>query len=297
MSVLHRTGKLKSNDGIFSSVMIYIYVIITALITLYPFIYILANSFSDPAEVVKRNVWIIPVKPTLTGYTELVRESSFFVSYKNTIWYTVVGTVLNTFFTAIAAYALSLRHFCLRKPVMLFITITMFVSGGIIPTYIIVSKTGLYDSRWSLIIPTLINAYNLIIARTYMETLPNELMESAKIDGANDLQIFYRIVVPVSKPILSVLIIYYAVQHWNDYFNALIYIRRPELKPVQLYLRDLLIVSLDSGAGKAGTGSAKIMRYEVLKYSSIMITILPVTVIYPFFQKHFVQGVMIGAIK
>ena len=174
----------------------------------------------------------------------------------------------------------------------------MFVSGGIIPSYIVVNRLGLYDTPWALIVPTAISAYNLIVARSFFESLPEELMESAHLDGANDLVILWKIIVPVSKPIISVLIIFYAVGHWNEYFNPMIYLKSRELKPIQLYLRDILVANQQATTSTGGsTGAERQYLFEALKFSTIVITTLPITIIYPFFQKHFVQGVMIGAVK
>lgn len=293
----HHRSRLKTNDSRLSNVIIYFVIILAALITVYPFYYVIINSFSDPGEVLRRNVWLVPIRPTLMAYEELLHETDVFIAYGNTIWYTVVGTVLNVIFTVMAAYALSIKTFCLRKQISLFIVVTMFVSGGIIPTYIIVCNTGLYNSRWSLILPTLISAYNLIIARAYMESIPYDLTESAKLDGANDFVILLRIIVPVAKPIIALLCIYYAVAHWNEYFNALIYLKDRELKPVQLYLRDILVSETNAITQQAVTGNAKTLLYEELKFTNIVITVLPITIIYPFFQKYFIQGVMIGSVK
>lgn len=289
--------RLRTNNGAVGTVFILFIVFLAALVTVYPFYYVIINSFSDPSEVLQRNVWLVPIGPTLEGYHELLQESEAFVAYGNTIWYTVVGTILNVFFTVMAAYALSIDSFCLQKQLSLFVVITMFVSGGIIPTYIIVTKTGFYNSRWSLIIPTLVSAYNLIIARAYMQTIPYELTESAKLDGANEFVILGRIIAPVAKPIISLLVIYYAVQHWNEYFNPMIYLQDRELKPVQLYLRDILVANTTAATQQAATGNAKTVLYEQLKFTNIVITVLPITIIYPFFQKYFVQGVMIGSVK
>lgn len=293
----HIKHRLRTNNGTVGTVFIFGIVLLAALITVYPFYYVIINSFSNPSEVLQRNVWLIPIGPTLEGYHELLQESEAFVAYGNTIWYTVVGTILNVIFTVMAAYALSVDSFCLQKQLSLFVVITMFASGGIIPTYIIVTQTGLYNSRWSLIIPTLVSAYNLIIARAYMQTIPYELTESAKLDGANEFVILGRIIVPVAKPIISLLVIYYAVQHWNEYFNPMIYLQDRELKPVQLYLRDILVANTTAATQQAATGNAKTVLYEQLKFTNIVITVLPITIIYPFFQKYFVQGVMIGSVK
>ena len=168
----------------------------------------------------------------------------------------------------------------------MFVAITMFVSGGIIPSYIVVNKLGLYDSRWALIIPTAISAYNLIVARSFFESLPEELTESAHLDGANDFVILWKIIVPISKPIISVLIIFYAVGHWNEYFYPLIYLKSRELKPIQLYLRDILVANQQASTSTGGsTGVERQYLFEALKFSTIVITTLPITIIYPFFQK------------
>ena len=234
----------------------------------------------------------------MTSYETLLKQKDVFMAYYNTIWYTVVGTLVNMILTIMAAYALSIKKFFLRNQISVFIAVTMFVSGGIIPSYIVVNRLGLYDTPWALIVPTAISAYNLIVARSFFESLPEELMESAHLDGANDLVILWKIIVPVSKPIISVLIIFYAVGHWNEYFNPMIYLKSRELKPIQLYLRDILVANQQATTSTGGsTGAERQYLFEALKFSTIVITTLPITIIYPFFQKHFVQGVMIGAVK
>ena len=294
---IQNPGSLRDNSRRTSIIFIYGIAILAAIITVYPFYYVIINSFSEPAEVLRRNVWILPIRPTLVAYKELLQESEAFVAYGNTIWYTTVGTVLNVFFTVMAGYALSIKSFSLRKKVSLFVVITMFVSGGIIPTYIVVVKTGLYNSRWAMIVPTLVSAYNLIITRAFMESIPYELTESGKLDGANDFGILFKIIVPVAKPIISLLFIYYAVMHWNEYFNAMIYLQDRALKPVQLYLRDILISGTAAATSQAAIGNDQTVLYEELKFTNIVVTVLPITIIYPFFQKHFIQGVMVGSVK
>jgi putative aldouronate transport system permease protein len=286
-----------SGEGLLGTVIIYIIIIFSAVITLYPFVYVLSNSFSAPTEVVKRSVILLPKKFTLDNYKELFKESEIWLAYYNTVWYTVVGTALNIVLTTMGAYALSVRRFFMRKQVSLLIVITMFVSGGIIPLYIIVNRLGLYNTRWALIFPTAINAYNLIVARSFFESIPDAMAESAYIDGANDITVLIKIIVPVSRAILAVLIIFYAVGHWNEYFNALIYISERSLKPIQIYLRDILIVNTYNAQTQVAYGNEKSLQFEALKFSCVIIMVLPITVIYPFFQKHFVKGVMIGAIK
>ena len=220
---MKRKKSLKES-GLIGIVLIYIIIILAAFITLYPFLYVIANSFSNPLNVIRRDVILWPVNFSLTSYQTLLQQKDVFMAYYNTIWYTVVGTLVNMILTIMAAYALSIREK---------IAVTMFVSGGIIPSYIVVNKLGLYDTPWALIVPTAISAYNLIVARSFFESLPEELTESAHLDGANDFTILWKIIVPVSKPIISVLIIFYAVGHWNEYFNPMIYLKSRELKPIQ----------------------------------------------------------------
>lgn len=289
---------MEKDSEILSKVIIYFIVILAGLVTLYPFFYVLSNSLSSPAEVVKKTVWLLPKRFSLISYQEFFKDRDAIYSFYNTIWYTVVGTAVNILLTIMAAYALSVRKFFLRRPVSLMLVITMFVSGGIIPTYVVVNALGLYNTRMAMVLPTAISAYNLIVARTYFESLPEALAESAKLDGANDIVVLFRIIAPIAKPIIAVLVIFYAVGHWNDYFNALIYISSRELKPVQIYLRDILVANAsERNSTQAAIGSERTMISESLKYSAIILTMLPITIVYPFFQKYFVQGVMIGAVK
>lgn len=287
----------RDGEGFVGTTIIYFIVAFAAAITLYPFIYVLSNSFSAPSEVIKRTIILLPRRVTLSNYQELLKENEVWIAYYNTIWYTIVGTVVNIVLTTMGAYALSVRRFFLRKQISLLIVITMFIAGGIIPLYIIVNSLHLYDTRWSLIFPTAINAYNLIVARSFFESIPDAMAESAYVDGANDISVLIRIIVPVSKAILAVLIIFYAVGHWNEYFNAIIYISNRSLKPIQVYLRDILIVNTFNAQTETAIGNERALQFEAFKFSCIIIMVLPITIIYPFFQKHFVKGVMIGAIK
>ena len=212
----------------------------------------------------------------------------------------MVGTIVNITLTVMAAYALSVRTFCLREADFHVCCDYHVCLRRNYPRSLILQQvsSGLYDSRWALIIPTAISAYNLIVARSFFESLPEELTESAHLDGANDFVILWKIIVPISKPIISVLIIFYAVGHWNEYFYPLIYLKSRELKPIQLYLRDILVANQQASTSTGGsTGVERQYLFEALKFSTIVITTLPITIIYPFFQKHFVQGIMIGAVK
>ncbi|MDD3410935.1 MAG: carbohydrate ABC transporter permease, partial [Eubacteriales bacterium] len=195
------------------------------------------------------------------------------------------------------AYPLSRVGFFLRRPVMKLITFTMFFSGGLIPLFIVVNKAGLYNSRWAVIIPYAVNTYNLIVCRTFFEGIPDSLIESARLDGANDVRILGSIVIPLSKAILAVLVLFYAVAHWNSYFPAMLFIPKTDLQPVQVYLIRVLIQDTEALAEEGTAGYSRALIVEQLKYAVIIVTVLPVAILYPFLQKYFVQGVMIGAIK
>lgn len=299
-SVLNPEKKKKSlhSGGKTGTVLIYFVVLLAGAITLYPFLYVIANSFSSPMAVLRRDVVLWPVEPSVKSYEILLQQKDVWLSYYNTVWYTVIGTTVNILLTVMAAYPLSVKRFCLRRPVSLMIVISLFVSGGIVPSYMVVKSLGMLDTPWALIFPTAISAYNLIVTRSFFESLPQELTESAYLDGANDFTILFRIILPVSKAILAVLVIFYAVFHWNEYFNPMLYLKSRELKPITLYLRDILVANQQSNVSTGGNNSLEQkFLFEALKFSTIVITVLPITIIYPFFQKHFVQGVMIGSVK
>jgi putative aldouronate transport system permease protein len=268
------------------------------VITLYPFLYTLSSSISDPYAVAKRQVVLWPKGFSLVSYKMVLNNSEIYQYYYNTLWYVVVGTTINVFMTLIAAYPLSRRKFFLRNQIMMFIAFTMFFSGGLIPTFLLVRGLGLYNTRWAIVLPTAVEVWNIIITRTYMQsTIPDSLCESATIDGANDLAILWKIVLPLSKPIIAVILLFSAVAHWNSFFPALIYLSDKSLHPMQLFLRRvLLIVSEELVASAQGTSERSVIG-EQIRYTVIMVTIIPIICVYPFLQKYFVKGVMIGAIK
>jgi putative aldouronate transport system permease protein len=223
------------------------------------------------------------------------------MGYKNTIIYTVLGTFVNLLFTLPAAYALSRREFKVRRLIMLFFVFTMFFNGGLIPTYLLMKQLSLIDTMWVFIIPFCVNVFNLIVTRTFfVESIPNELYEAASLDGCSHFQFFNKIVLPLSKPIIAVMMLYYMVGHWNDFFTALIYIKSDYLKPLQIILRDILISNqvFVQGAGLGGNGAGYAQQYaDTVKYGVIIVSTLPVLLFYPFIQKYFEKGVMIGALK
>ena len=281
------------------TVVIYVFLLIVAFITLYPFIYVVSMSVSGPDAVLKNQVWLWPVGFSFGSFKLIFASKSIFTSYYNTLWYTAVGTAISLFVTLCAAYALSRKEFFARGAVMFLIMVTMLFSGGLIPLFILVSRLGLYNTRWAIVLPAAVATYNLIVARTYFSTsIPDSLPESAKIDGCSDVGILWRIVLPVSKPIVSVLILFYAIGRWNSWFPETIYLLKAELQPLQVYLRKILIVNSQLDIITGMEDSLERLAYvQQIKYSMIVVAILPIICLYPFLQKYFVQGVMLGSIK
>jgi multiple sugar transport system permease protein/putative aldouronate transport system permease protein len=269
------------------------------LIVLYPLIYILSSSFSSPTAVANGRVVFLPVDLSLRGY-EAVFEHKWIVSgFGNSIYYTIVGTTVNILTTVCAAYPLSRRKMPGRRIILFLFTFTMLFSGGLIPSYLLMSKLGLINTRAVMIIPLALNVFNVIICRTFFETsIPDELVEAAQIDGYGHLQILAMIVLPLSKAILAVLVLYYGLGHWNAYFQAFIYITDRSKFPLQIILRDILILNqisdiiTDPVLYQARQGMA-----QLLKYSVIVVASAPFMIAYPFVAKYFVQGVMIGSVK
>jgi putative aldouronate transport system permease protein len=266
--------------------------------TLYPFIYILSMSVSEQRAVMAREVWLLPKGFSLASYYLVFENKEIWQVYGNTLWNTVVGTGINLLLTVMGAYALSRKEFAVRNSIMFYIAITMFFSGGLIPSFLLVNNLGLYNTRWAMVIPGAVNAWNLIIARTYFQSsLPDSLPESAKMDGCTDFGILFRIVLPVSLPIIAVLTVFYSVGHWNAWFNALLYLSDETLHPLQLYLRKILIMNSPDMLQGMEDAFERVAYAVQLKYASIIVATLPILCIYPFVQQYFVKGVMLGAIK
>ncbi|MFC7677416.1 carbohydrate ABC transporter permease [Paenibacillus sp. GCM10028914] len=281
---------------------VFVYVVLGAgfIVVAYPLLFVLSSSFSDPQAVVSGKVWLFPVKPTLQGYVAVFKNSQIVTGFMNSLFYMVVGTTLNIVMTVFAAYPLSRKELQGRSVVTLYFVITMFISGGLIPSYLLVKNLGLLDSRWALIIPAAMSVWNVIITRTFFQaTIPQELYEAAQLDGAGDFRFLASIAIKLSAPIIAVMALYYGVGHWNTYFSALIYLKSPELFPLQIILRSILVVNnidptmvVDFEVLQRKQGLA-----DVLKYAVIVVASVPVLLIYPFVQKYFVKGVMIGSIK
>jgi len=276
---------------------IFLFMLLVVAICLYPLLYVFSMSISDPLAAARKEVWLFPKGFSLKSYQIIFENQQVWRSYYNTIFYTVFGTLINVVMTIMLAYPLSRKTFFLRNPISMMVTFTMFFGGGMIPSFILINNLGLYNTRWAILIPGAISAYNMIIAKTFFQSIPESLIESARLDGANDLRVLFSIVFPLSMPIISVLILYYAVGHWNSYFSALLYLNDAALQPLQLYLRRILIENTGELSGDMAISVDKSLAAMQLKYSIIIVSTLPILCIYPFLQKYFVQGVMIGAIK
>ena len=270
---------------------------LVGLATLYPLIYVFSMSISAQEYVLRQEVWFLPKGFSLASYKLVLENQQIWTAYRNTLWYTTVGTIVNVLLTLLGAYALSRRQFFVRRQLSFLITFTMFFTGGMIPLFILINNIGLYDTRWAMILPTAVGAWYLIIAQSFFASLPESLEESAKLDGANDFVVFLRIALPVSKPIIAVLILYYAVGHWNSYFNAMLYLPSVDLQPLQMYLMKILTQASTELAGNMSAGIERDNIVEQLKYAAIIVAVLPVLCVYPFLQKYFVKGVMVGAVK
>lgn len=268
------------------------------IVTMYPILYVAFASFSEPALMMahKGILWK-PLGFSLETYGAVFSNPMILLGYRNTLFIVIVGVALNLLLTSFAAYALSRKTLQYRKQLTLFIVFTMFFSGGLIPFYLLVRGLGITDTLWALILPTAISAFNLIIMRTSFEAVPDALEESAKIDGANDFSILFRIFLPLCKPVLAVVGLYYGVSHWNSWFNAMIFLQDRSLYPLQLILREILIIGEANSMAEGASQDEIIILGETLKYATIMVATLPIFLVYPFLQKYFVKGALIGAIK
>ena len=280
-------------------VVLYTICALLLIVILYPLWFIIIASFSDPSAVAGGHVWLWPVGFTMEGYQELLRQPQVWLGYRNTIAYTVVGTLIGLAVNIPAAYALSRKDLWGRKGLMGLYVFTMFFSGGLIPIFLTVQQAGLYNTFWVLVLPFSVSAYNIIVARTFFETsLPPDLWDAAQIDGCGNLRFFFTMALPLSKAVISVIALWTAVGQWNSYFNALIYIRDENLYPLQLIMRNILITNQNFAA--LGTGEAAMIamrRANLVRYAMIIIATVPIMCVYPFIQKYFDQGVMIGAVK
>ncbi|MGO4539273.1 carbohydrate ABC transporter permease [Paenibacillus sp. 2TAB19] len=269
-----------------------------ALITVIPFIYVIAGSFATQKELFMRGFILFPTEFSFDAYKYIFSTRTLVRSLLVTVYITVAGTLINLFFTCLMAYPLARKDMDFRKPILMLIVFTMLFSGGMIPTFLVVKELGMIDSYWSLLIPGAISAFNLIIIRNFFQQLPESLEESAKIDGCNDLGIFIRIVLPLSMPAIATFSLFYAVGHWNTFFNAVLYINDNTKWPIQVLLRQIVILA----SGGIGDSAAMESDYvappdQAVKMAVIVVSTLPILLVYPFLQKHFAKGVLLGSVK
>lgn len=278
----------------------YIFLGTLLLLVAYPIYFVLIASISHPSAVSTGQVILAPKQLTLEGYKAVFLDDSIMTGYKNSLIYTVVGVLFSVTTTILAAYSLSRRDMPGRKVFMMLIVFTMYFGGGMIPTYIVVNNLKLTNTMWALIFPGMIVPYNLIVARTFFESsIPSELRESAYLDGCTEFNFFKDIALPLSKAIIAIMVLFYGVAQWNTYFNAMIYIRRQEMYPLQLVLRNILIENQISQEmmEDAQQAALQMERAGLIKYVSIIVSAAPLMILYPFIQKYFVKGVLIGSVK
>lgn len=298
MSHVRQRVRSQRSDMVFN-IILYTVCALLLLIVLYPLWFIVIASLSDPSAVASGHVWVLPVGFTLDGYAELLKQTNVWVGYRNTIAYTLVGTLIALAVNIPAAYALSRKDLIGRKVLMGLYAFTMFFSGGLIPTFLTVQQFHLYNTFWVMVLPFSVSVYNIIVARTFFQnSLPGELWDAAQMDGCGNLRFFFTMALPLSKAVISVIALWTAVGQWNSYFNALIYIRDSNLHPLQLIMRNILITNQSFAA--LGTGEAAIIamrKANLVRYSMIIVSTVPIMCVYPFIQKYFDQGVMIGSVK
>ncbi|MGB7365848.1 carbohydrate ABC transporter permease [Carnobacterium jeotgali] len=269
------------------------------VITLLPLIYVLVASFMDPTTLLNKGISFNPKDWTLTGYERVFADGSILRGFLNSIFYSVTFSVLTVFITMITAYPLSKANLVGKGPIMTFLIITMFFGGGLVPTYLLLKNLNMINTVWALIIPGAVNVFNIILAKTYFQGIPKELSEAAVMDGANEFHILFKIMLPIAKPIIFVLFLYAFVGQWNSYFEAMIYLQDPKLEPLQMVLRKILIQNEPSqNMVGAQTEMAAIKEIaELIKYATIVISSLPLLIMYPFFQKYFDKGTLVGSVK
>ncbi len=291
--------KIKKSAGemVFDSFNV-VFLIFLMVLAIYPFLYVTFASFSDPASMAAhRGILLKPVGLSFASYKAVFDNPNIMQGYKNTIFYLTVGTSINIFLTSLGAYGLSRKNVLLKDYIMMGIAFTMLFNGGLIPTYLLVKDLHMIDTRWALVIPNAISAWNLIIMRTSFQAIPDSLEESARIDGANDFVILFKIILPLSTAVIAVMVLFYGVAHWNAWFNAAIYLRSRERYPLQLILREILIQNSTDSMMTGARADDRVPIGETIKYATIIVSTVPILAIYPLLQKYFMKGVMVGAIK
>jgi putative aldouronate transport system permease protein len=285
---------MKRKFGLFD-IVLFVSLLGVVVSALYPFVYMIAVSFSGVVPVLKGQVFLWPKDFNLNTYASVFEKPEIGRAYLNTIFYTLLGTTLSLLVSAAGAYALSKKHMLFHRGFMIMIVITLFFSGGMIPTFLVVKSYHLIDTIWAMILPTLVSSWNIIVMRTFFAGMPQEVEESGKMDGLTDIGIFFRLVLPLSKAILATIGLFYGVAIWNNFFSALLYLRDADLFPLQIIVRNMVLQGQGTGAGNIG-GDSMIVD-ESIKYATIIITTVPILMIYPFLQKYFAKGALIGSIK
>ncbi|MBE1440820.1 carbohydrate ABC transporter permease [Paenibacillus sp. OAS669] len=272
--------------------------ILFALLTVIPFIYVIAGSFATQKELLQRGFILFPTEFTLDAYKYIFSTQTLVRSLLVTVYITVAGTLINIFLTCLMAYPLARKDMDFRRPILMLVVFTMLFSGGMIPTFLVVKQLGMINTYWSLLIPGAISAFNLIIIRNFFQQLPDGLEESAKMDGCNDLGIFFRIVLPLSMPAIATFSLFYAVGHWNTFFSAVLYINDSAKWPIQVLLRQIVILASGGIGDSASMGAEYVTPPEQsVKMAVIVVSTLPILLVYPFLQKHFAKGVLLGSVK
>ena len=286
-------------DKVFD-IIVWIFILAAVIVCVYPFLYVLSVSISDPTAVQRGEVVLLPVGFDTTIFGVVMGYQDLWTAYANTVFYVIVGTTLNIIMTCLAAYPLSRHSFFLRRKLNFMLAFTMYFSGGLIPTYMVVTGLGLYNSRLAMILPVLVSAYNVMICRSAFESLSEELFENASLEGANDFVILTKIAVPLIKPTLAVLTLYYAVARYNDFFNGLLYISDKSKQPLQMFLRRILLQAsteiLQGGMSDSALTAAAQSTLQI-RYVCVVLAAIPILCICPFVQKHLVTGTMLGAVK
>lgn len=281
----------------FFDVIVHIISVFLLVIVLYPLVLVISNSLSAPGLVASGKILLFPKGLNLKGYEEFFKDKNILIGYANTLFYTVIGTLINLLVTVPAGYALTKKTLPGNGFFMTMFMIIMYFSGGMIPTFLVVNKLGLYNTRWVLLILGAFSTYNCIICKSFFSAMPKDMEEAAEIDGCSPMKTFIQVVLPLSKALLGVMVLYFAVAHWNSYFNALIYIRDDAKQPLQIFLRRILILAQMALEATEDVDMSVVEREMLLRYSSIVVSSLPLLIIYPFLQKYFDKGVMIGAVK
>lgn len=265
--------------------------------TVYPFVYMAAISLSDPLHVLKGEVWLLPKGLTFNAYHIVLGDDRIGRAYINTIIYVIIGTICSLIVTSTGAYALSRKDLLGQRTIMAMIIFTMFFSGGMIPTFLTVKSMGLMDTMWAMVVPGIVTTWNLIVMRTFFSGIPKELEESGKMDGLNDTMLFFRIIIPLSKPVFATVGLFYAVHIWNNFYTPLLYLRDQNLYPLQIIVRDIVMAGQVNNSQASSAGGDSLVIEDSIKFATILVTTLPILIVYPFLQKYFVKGAMVGAVK